>query len=213
MDARIIKSFTSDVLGPLSRHYVGSSDGVRGSRESSPSGLDKARHSHGDRMAERVSHCTLAQVQWERLAGIKGWAGSKSHNPPSHLCFSHLAHHPTRVTPHAEADSPMASGRPLTGLGWMRRWGSGSPLTRAFAGSKSLPTPKSHPYCLCAHWCTDPYLRRRVTDRCVLQPDSPSGPTPHMALAPSYAVPAALGPTNFSRLSRMSFTDDVGGMF
>ena len=44
------------------------------------------------------------------------------------------------------------------------------------------------PYCLCAHWCTDPYLRRRATDRCVLQPDRPSGPTPHIAFALSHAA-------------------------
>ena len=35
-----------------------------------------------------------------------------------------------------------------------------------------------------------------MTDRCVMQQDSPSGPTPHTALAPSYATHAAtLGPT------------------
>ena len=37
-----------------------------------------------------------------------------------------------------------------------------------------------------------------MTDRCIMQPDSPSGPTPHTALAPSYAAHAAtLGPTSF----------------
>ncbi|KAI0260568.1 hypothetical protein BGY98DRAFT_98795 [Russula aff. rugulosa BPL654] len=36
-----------------------------------------------------------------------------------------------------------------------------------------------------------------------MQPDSPSGPTPHTALAPSYAAHAAtLGPTNSAGLSR-----------
>jgi hypothetical protein len=37
------------------------------------------------------------------------------------------------------------------------------------------------PYCLCTYWCTDPYPRRRVTDRYVMQPDSPSSPTPQTA--------------------------------
>jgi hypothetical protein len=40
-----------------------------------------------------------------------------------------------------------------------------------------------------------------------MQPDSPSGPTPHTALAPSYAAHAAtLGPTNF-KLRQKTNTD------
>ena len=120
------------------------------------------------------SHCTQAQSQLGSLASIKGWKQQPTHP----IVFSHLAHHPIR-TPVATRN-----GRPLTGLGRTRGRGSGSHLTRAFAGSKLL-----YPALLTApgtYWCTGPYPRRWVTrtDRCATQSDSPSGPHTSHSLGP-----------------------------
>ena len=98
----------------------------------------------------------LAIARWHKahlgsLAGIKGWAGSN--NPPTHLCFSLLAHHPIQVTP-TRADSLLASGRPLTRNRKESGRGSGSHLTRAFAGSK--PLFGRAPYSLYTH-CSNAY--------------------------------------------------------
>jgi len=110
-------------------------DGVRGVpwEQGTPTGTVWHR-SRPAPAPERVSHCTLAHSQLGSLASIKGRAGSKPTHP---IVFSHLAHHPirgqaVRLTP------PVANGRPLTGLGRTRGRGSGSHLTRAFAGSKPL---------------------------------------------------------------------------
>jgi hypothetical protein len=61
-------------------------------------------------------------------AGYYSWAGSK--NPPTRVCPSH--HHPARAC----ALCPRGAGRLPTGTQNGGGWGSGSPLTRAFAGSK-----------------------------------------------------------------------------
>ena len=68
-------------------------------------------------------------------------------------CFSLLAHHPIRVTP-TRADSLLASGRPLTRNRKESGRGSGSHLTRAFAGSK--PLFGRAPYSLYTH-CSNAY--------------------------------------------------------
>ena len=103
---------------------------------------------------------------------------------------STVAPHPTRVTPaqRHRADSPVASGRPLTRNRKESGRGSGSHLTRAFAGSK--PLLGRAPYSLYTH-CTGPYPRRRASDRCSME---------QTARSPPHLTQTRLSATPLSRL-------------
>ena len=123
---------------------VGSSDGRRAPWERgfpwSPHGVAQSQPS------ARKSSTGSDNSQLGCLASIKGWAGSTTH--PPNCVFPTDTTSPFRVTL-VRADSPEERGRHLNGSWKDGGRGSGSHLTRAFAGSRNRCGPPI--YLLCAY--------------------------------------------------------------
>src|SRR5258708_3166344 len=111
-----------------------------------------------------------------------GW---KHNSTPLIVVFPIQHTTPSEVTPY-RLTPPVASGRPLTGLGRMRGRGSGSHLMRAFAGSK--PLLDRTPYCLCASGAQTLILGDGGLTGAACSQKARAAPTPHSALAP-YCTP------------------------
>ena len=135
---RLPKTLTSHMA--LAGHYrysvplVGTSDRRRARWERgfprSPYGVAQSRP------GARKGSTGLDSSHLGCLAGINGWAGSTTH-PPNCVYPTHTTS-PFQVTLIIRADSPEERGIHLNGSWKDGGRGSGSHLTRAFAGSKPL---------------------------------------------------------------------------
>jgi hypothetical protein len=115
-------------------HFGGSSDGST-TRSILPIGLGRGPHGAGKSPGARKSPGVADSPVGAVSAGYYSWAGSKNPPPP---VFAPLTTNPLGHVPFAPAVLVGPTGTQKGG-----GWGSGSPLTRAFASSKphtnSLP--------------------------------------------------------------------------